>query len=59
MLKIATGLAAAAGTRQPEWAEMVEFAREAERLDRSKSWLLSRAWVMARGRMADAVAQAS
>lgn len=33
--------------------------REAERLDRSKSWLLSRAWVAARPRMNDAVRQAS
>lgn len=33
--------------------------KEAERLDRSKSWLLSRAWISARPRMNDAVRQAS
>jgi hypothetical protein len=32
--------------------------REAERLDRSKSWLLARAWVAARPRMADAASKA-
>jgi len=33
--------------------------KEAERLDRSKSWLLSRAWIAARPRMNDAVRKAS
>lgn len=33
--------------------------KEAERLDRSKSWLLSRAWVAARPRMNDAIRKAS
>jgi hypothetical protein len=35
------------------------LTREAERLDRSKSWLLARAWVSARPRMNDAVRRAS
>ena len=35
------------------------LTREAERLDRSKSWLLARAWVAARPRMNDAVRAAS